>query len=76
MTPEIAKSLDQLRQIWKPEASCITCSNMESNSMTRHGLGHCKLDPAWTSRPHSGHCGKHVVADNAAQRLAWLEAQK
>ncbi len=72
MNPDIAKSLDNLRQIWKPETACITCKSWESNHMTKHGMGHCKNDPAWTSRPSNGHCDKHAMADNATERLEWL----
>lgn len=71
MNPEVARSLAELRAIWKPEQSCLTCKSYESNYMTAHGMGHCKFDPKWTSRPASGHCTKHEMADNAAQRLEW-----
>ncbi len=50
MNPDIAKSLSELRALWKPETACITCKNWKSNYMTKHGMGHCKNDPAWTSR--------------------------
>lgn len=72
MNPDIARSLDQLRAIWKPETACITCKSWESNYMTKHGMGHCKHDPDWTSRPSNGHCDKHAMADNATERLEWL----
>lgn len=52
--------------------ACITCQSWESNYMTKHGMGHCKNDPAWTSRPHNGNCDKHAMADNATERLEWL----
>lgn len=76
MNPEVSKSLSELRQLWKPEAACLTCASFESNYMTEHGMGHCQHDPAWTSRAHNGHCQKHETADNAAQRVAWWKGRK
>ena len=75
MTPEIAKSLDNLRQIWAPEKTCLTCTSYESNHMTKVGMGHCKHDPNWTSRPHNWHCSRHEMADNAAAQLEWAGAK-
>ena len=75
MTPEIAKSLDQLRAIWNPEASCITCKNWTSNYMTPHGFGQCAHLPKWQSTSPHSHCTKHAAADNIPARMAWLEKQ-
>lgn len=54
------------------KAVCLTCSKWASNYMTVYEMGRCAHDPAWTSRPHNGHCAKHAPADNIARRLAWL----
>lgn len=41
--------------------------------MTKYFMGHCKHDPAWTSRPHNGGCERHAEAENVAERMVWLE---